>query len=30
MRITHPYRQWIEMYGGPDFDAATKEACGIW
>ena len=28
-RESHPYRKWIEMYGGPDFDAATKEACDI-
>ena len=23
----HPYRKWIELYGGEDFDRATKEAC---
>lgn len=30
VRDSHPYNKWIEMYGGPDFDAATREACGIW
>lgn len=30
VRDSHPYKKWIEMYGGPDFDAATREACGIW
>eukprot|EP00802_Teleaulax_amphioxeia_P012050 Tamp_12088.p1 GENE.Tamp_12088~~Tamp_12088.p1 ORF type:complete len:258 (-),score=70.32 Tamp_12088:1035-1808(-) len=25
----HPYRKWIELYGGADFEKATQEACAI-
>jgi thiaminase/transcriptional activator TenA len=29
VRTSHPYRKWIEMYGGEDFNAATAQACKI-
>jgi thiaminase/transcriptional activator TenA len=29
VRDAHPYRKWIEMYGGEDFNTATEQACAI-